>query len=258
MAFSRNGDLLASGDQGGHIKVWDIRKRKLITSLDGAPSDDFSSAGVGCLAFSYDGTSLASSGEGADVRLWDLNTLRARRLLGHHGVVMGLAFSPDRRFLASTRGVFSLTSEEDGTRIWDLSLDVPQCVAVLRDHRSPLRVAFSADSSMLAVSGGGDTVFIYDTRTWRKSHELKINGQSAWGVAFSPDGRTLVVASPCGEVTFWQAATGQELGTLRLNEPVREVAFFPDGRSMVTGSMDGNVRLWRASALDWGEDGRVF
>src|SRR5262249_49071256 len=68
-------------------------------------------------------------------------------------------------------------------------------------------------------------------------------------VAFSPDGRRLAAScgdySKPGEVTVWDASTGQEVVTLRGHtDAVIGVAFSPDGRYLASASYDKTVKMW--------------
>ena len=64
-------------------------------------------------------------------------------------------------------------------------------------------------------------------------------------VAFSPDGKTLAMASREGTVQLWDVATGNILETLKgHSSAVQAVAFSPDGRTLASGSTDQTVRLW--------------
>ena len=65
------------------------------------------------------------------------------------------------------------------------------------------------------------------------------------GVAFAPDGKTIVTGSLNDMAQFWDAATGQPLG-LRLphSEGILAVAFAPDGKTVATAGYDQKVRFW--------------
>jgi WD40 repeat protein len=64
-------------------------------------------------------------------------------------------------------------------------------------------------------------------------------------VAFSPDGRTAVTASPDGTARLWDAYTGEPRGApLRHEGGVMQAAFSPDSRRVITASLDRTARLW--------------
>jgi WD40 repeat protein len=68
------------------------------------------------------------------------------------------------------------------------------------------------------------------------------------GVAFSPDGKTVITGSQDHTARLWDAATGQPIGrTLTHGNWVRAVAFSPDGKTVITGSWDKSARLWDAA-----------
>jgi hypothetical protein len=73
-------------------------------------------------------------------------------------------------------------------------------------------------------------------------------------VAFSPDGRTAVTASPDGTARLWEAFTGEPRGApLRHEGGVMQAAFSPDSRHVITASLDGTARLWELDGgRPWG------
>ena len=73
---------------------------------------------------------------------------------------------------------------------------------------------------------------------------------AVYGVAFSPDGRTLASSSADAGVRLWDVRTHRQLGA-----PLRRglyglpcVAFSPDGRTVASAANDGLVRLWDAGS----------
>jgi WD40 repeat protein len=64
LAFSPNGDILASASINGEIKLWRVSDWSELSTLSGHTS------GVGSLAFSPDGAILASSSDDGTIRLW--------------------------------------------------------------------------------------------------------------------------------------------------------------------------------------------
>jgi eukaryotic-like serine/threonine-protein kinase len=106
-----------------------------------------------------------------------------------------------------------------------------------------------------AVSAG-DTAWQYASRTnlaaWQGQHPrltgVFSHANAVMGVAFSPDGKTVLTGCLDGTARLWDAATTKPLGKpLPHQDQVRAVAFSPGGKTVLTGSDDGTARLWDAS-----------
>jgi WD40 repeat protein len=66
----------------------------------------------------------------------------------------------------------------------------------------------------------------------------------------SPDGSIVATASPDKTARLWDAATGQEIVTLRGHEAaIYSLAFSPDSKTLVTVSADRTARVWRTGRL---------
>ncbi len=67
---------------------------------------------------------------------------------------------------------------------------------------------------------------------------------AVFGVAFSPDGKTLASGSGDKTIILWDVGTRQPLGTPLTASAVASVAFSPDGKTLASGTWDKTVILW--------------
>ncbi len=169
-------------------------------------------------------------------------------LIGHTGLVRGVAFSPDGHTL--------VTGSADRTvRLWDVRTS--RELAILMDHTDTAAsvsissrklassgVAFSPDGRTLATASADATVRLWDFASHRELATLTGHTDTVSSVAFSPDGHTLATASADG-VRLWDVQTRRDLAILSGHtERVRSVAFSPHSETLATTSDDRTVRLW--------------
>jgi len=240
VAFSEKGKKLASTD-GTTVRVWIIEEPTKSVKLE----KSVSGKSLGPVTLSSDGQWLAfgvgtneHNGIGhisvLNLKTGTLSDLKVKRWL------CSLRFSPDGCYLASS-GYY------DGVSIWSLKSNVPSQIR----HRDVFgwsrSIAFSPDGRKLAVPG----IKCLELWDWEpdRIRKLPTAGFYPSGAAFSPDGSTLIAVSPFGEVKFWQADSGDELGTIHIPERMRSVGIFSDGSAMVTASSEGMFRVWRVAPM---------
>ncbi|EJD36351.1 WD40 repeat-like protein [Auricularia subglabra TFB-10046 SS5] len=107
IAFSPDGNTLASDSGLTTIRIWDISRRQVRRVIRGH------TANIRSVAFAPTGNHLASAAEDMTVRIWDAQTGAAIAVLrGHTRPVMSAVFSPD--------GTRVLSGSWDHTlRVWD-------------------------------------------------------------------------------------------------------------------------------------------
>ncbi|MBI4657711.1 MAG: serine/threonine protein kinase [Verrucomicrobia bacterium] len=97
LAFSPNGNLLATASSDGTVNLWDSSERELVDVLRGHL------LGVHAVAFSSDGQRLATGSHGNEaVKLWDVSTRHEVATLAGEGSIFSyVKFSPDGHLLVA-------------------------------------------------------------------------------------------------------------------------------------------------------------
>ena len=231
VAFSPNGQLLATGDAKGEVRLWQVTDSEQLFTCKGH------GGWVKSVAFSPDGRTLASGSDDRTIKLWDTSTGQCRQTLqGHGNRLRSVSFSPDGQTLASG-------SDDKTLRLWDASTG--QALKTLAEYnRSLLSVAFSPDGQILASGSSDKTLRLWNVNTGEALKPLLGHTRTIRSVAFSPDGRILASGSSDQTLKIWDVSTGQCLKTLSGHTSrVWSVAFNSAGQ-VASGSDDKTVRLW--------------
>lgn len=119
----------------------------------------------------------------------------------------------------------------------DLKFSLDSSRLALVGSRGTARVGAWVSGSRLALVGSGGTVKILAVKDGRLLKEIKTGEYEARGLAFSPDGQTLLTTASLRNVALWEIATGQLIRT----EAVETYQFSPDNRFLVSSNGDSNI-----------------
>ena len=152
LAFSPDGERLASAGGDGAVKVWNSKTGQVIQTLNAHP--DF----VSSVVFHPDGKHLASTGADQQVKVWDLTTGQKVfagpcDVVHSNGTAYTAAFSPDGRQLAA--------GSDGAVKVWDWRND--QLLHTFAGHaKKAISVAFSRDGRRLASGSWWGSVQLWD------------------------------------------------------------------------------------------------
>ena len=244
-AISPDGERIASADQHGFLKIWDLPSGQLLHSIHLYPGRQ-----ARYVAFSPDGQRVASVCADGTVTVWETDSRRPLHSWKAHPTANPVAFSSDGRCLVTGGGDDLHNNGE--VRVWDATTYAEILALKGLNKRDVWGLALSPDGKRLAISCmGSREVQVWDAQIGRELLTLRGHTQGVNCVAFGPDGRWIASGSGLdiqrenGTVKIWDSQTGRERLTLGGHmSGVWCVAFSPDGRRLATGGGDQSVKIW--------------
>lgn len=245
LSFSADGRRLAFGIRARHshtsrrhpqtVHVWDVREGRELSRhvLARAGREDEDATGF---ALTPDGTTLlvlrdtARQLEAVDLRAGGDAQTAPVAFNGRSPGNGHLVVRPDGAFAAGSGGLYRLPSGRRPTRPPLLS-------------RSAHRIAFSADSTLLATGGHTGRVALWNgdgTQLLADLHgTFDVSGDGSGSpvtaLALSPDSRTLAAGDSGGRVALYDVPSSRLLVAAlpTAGDAVRALAFGPDGRTVL-------------------------
>jgi WD40 repeat protein len=189
---------------------------------------------VRAVAISPNGQLAASASNDKTVRLWDVkNGTVLRTLSGHSGTVFSLLFVSDKILLSGSHREI---------KSWDVTTG--KVLREIPSRRNVTSMSLSSDGKILAFAAIDHVVLLDLALRTRK--ELRVPrgdlNKMTFRVAFRPstNGPPVLATTFDNTVVLWDAATGQQLGTLEhlATAELKAIAFSPDGKLLAISGTD--------------------
>jgi WD40 repeat protein len=232
IAFSPDGEVLASASSDRTLKLWDYETGDCLRTYTGHQSSVYS------IAFSSTGDLIVSGSGDCTVKLWDCYSgTCVKTLYGQTNEVCSVAVSSDNQTIACV-------SLDQTMRLWNYHSGY--CLKSWYGHTDwALPVAFSPDGKTLASGSNDKTVRLWNWQTGECLNTLLGHTDFIYSVAFSANGEIIASGSTDLFVRLWEVHSGDCFQALQGHTDwICAIAFHPTESLLASASADCTVKLW--------------
>jgi WD40 repeat protein len=204
LSESPNGLFLATGSNGGIIKLWNTRTGVLVRTFSGYTGK------IGSIRFIND-AQLVSASADETLKVWSIKTGKPDRaaMLGHTAAVWFVDYD-------DVSGLLISAGYDNVVRIWDLNKGTQ--IRSFTDLASPESVAFDRTSLRVVYQNTDKEILIRSIKNGELYGRFSVNGNVTASALF-PDGKVVMLASQ-NEMSVYEVTTGKKLKSLVNELPI--------------------------------------
>jgi WD40 repeat protein/tRNA A-37 threonylcarbamoyl transferase component Bud32 len=247
VALSRDRKFALTGDEGGNLIQWDLRKK---------PAGGKAGGLVRSFPGEATGVSISPDGEralaaGRSLRLYDLAKGKEAKVLGSGAC---LAVTPDwkRALTGGTDGMLRLWDLDEGKQLKALDCKAEAfAVAISRDGKYGIaglggrqtKAGMPVQKDGKPVQAGASAV-LWDLAEGKEMKHFKLAARGMIGtVGISPDGRRAYYGLD-RQIYVWDLKTRKDLPTIWGVPYYSRIVWAPDGRHALLAGRDAKLGLW--------------
>ena len=237
LCFDQTGNLLASSDAEGKIKLWDMRHWQQIASY---ANDAW---GTTAIALSGDGNWLVSGNSVGEIRLCKLSSgEQASKTQPFRTLTLGC----DRitKLVLNPTGTQLIVASRNGTTTsWDL-VNQQQRYQLTAHAGAITDLAIDPNWRMLVTSSSDGTAKLWDMVTGSLRHTLAKHCGGITAIAISPDAETVATGGQDNQILLWDRSSGDPVARLAHTWAIHSLSFAPNSTTLVSGSQDETIKIW--------------
>lgn len=249
--FSPSGFYIASGDESGQIKIWDVSPKSEPTFEQPIIKSEFQvmSGPIRSIAWDADNSRIIAVGQGKEkfghAFSWDSGN-SIGDIQGHSSAINAVDIKPQRPYRAATVG-------DDHAMVFFNGPPFKFDKSLRGKHTNVVRdVKFSPDGQYIVSVGSDRVINIYEGKTGEfikgieKAHEGGI-----FAVAWLPDSKSFITASADNTLKKWDVESGESDQTYQVSKTT-SVANHQIGLALtkdyiVSLSSNGNLNYFKHS-----------
>lgn len=233
MAFSRDGNLLASRDIKDKVKIWNLKQDDLITEMENHGTLDIN--------FTEDSQHVVLFGKNSTLKYYDINRNLTRTIEAdawNSRDVIVTAWHPQQKFFASVKRRYFkklrlVLSDDD----W--------YIRRFYSHRNRINdISFSADGQILASASQDRTIKLWNTEKFLSFLSNLFNRDDTNSInflTFDRDGKTILATRSDRQIQLHNAE-GKRQKFIPANTSVTE--FMPDGKALIVGDARNTIKIY--------------
>jgi WD40 repeat protein len=233
LAWSYDGELVASGDETARIFVEDILTGKMVKQYR------THTKGIEKLSFNSTRQYLVSTGKDDFIKVYDLQSGKSKEMcsIAGHGLnFYGATCDPKIPFKIATGDL------GQGGLIYDARTGKPSAFIVAQDNQGIYDLSFNPAGSRYVTAGRDANVCLWDAKTNKRICTMQGHKDWVMTTAFSPNGALVATGSTDGTVKVWNTYTMQKIADLDHQSAIGSpLCFTADGKTLVTVNDAGSL-----------------